>query len=105
MSVPRQGSVRPGSDAPANTCQFRLTGAILAVEETSDNATPTYQMRYLIQSAEAIISPAGVDDCRPIASSYISDVSSDERTLFLTWAADGALIDSISGTQYTRASQ
>jgi hypothetical protein len=115
VSVPAEAGDRP--DAPTDAaagCQFRLTGAILSVEKASGKAaragiltgglTPTYQMRYQVRSAEAVISSASADGCRQIAASYVSDVSAGERTLFLTKAADGTLIDSVAGTQYTRAS-
>jgi hypothetical protein len=61
-------------------------------------------MRYSIQSADVVTSSTDFDDCKDAAASYLGDIAAADGTksLILSRAGEGRLIDSTTGQEYTR---
>jgi hypothetical protein len=97
-----------GSPSAVGRCDLRLGGVIYSLQEApgagGSNSARSYEMRYSIQSVDAVAS-ANFDDCKRVAASYLSDIPAAERmqSLFLSRASDGRLVDAVTGTEYTRS--
>ena len=86
----------------SGTCNLRVSGVIYSLEQTS--AGSSYEMRYSIQSADVVTSSTDYDDCKDVAASYLSDIAAADgtRRLILSRTGEARLIDSATGTEYTR---
>jgi hypothetical protein len=95
-------------------CDIRFTGTIDALERAPSKIVhyfsdhkylkPDYVVRYSVETAELLDSPANPDNCAQLVAKYESDISAARivRSLFLSKSVRGGLIDSVAGTVYAR---
>lgn len=109
VSVPLRENLLIAADdvlgAPPDTgrCDLRLSGVIFSLEGTSGNRAhlaDSYEMRYSVETVEAVTSSTDFDHCRQVAASYVT--AGAPRSLILSKAGDGRLVDATSGVEYTR---
>ena len=96
----------PSAGAAAQMCDLRVSGVIYSLDPTSGRTGPgsSYEMRYSIQSAQAVTSSTRFDDCKEVAASYVSSSSAADapHSLILSRTGKGRLIDSATGQEYIR---